>query len=343
MKQQLLPTPQTLFDALPCSEKMAQHVHDNRQRIIQIIQNQRQNFIVVLGPCSMHDPQAALDYARRLKQWQAQANLSHLVLVMRVYFEKPRTTTGWKGLLRDPNLNGTYDIVKGIYQARELLCQLNDMGISCGTEFLDPLVVPYLQDLIVWGAIGARTVESQIHRELASSLACPVGLKNTTMGHIQPAINAMKAVQDAQCFTTINETGQPVMQQTLGNPAPHLILRGGGQQINYDQMTMEWVDQQLQSCQIPNKIMVDCSHGNAQGDHRQQTKVVQALLGQPSFLNGVLMGLMLESHLTDGAQALTEPKALVYGKSITDPCLSWDDTTQILNQIAKALQYRLKQ
>jgi len=300
--------------------------------------------LVVIGPCSIHDPAAALDYARRLKPLRDKYK-GTLEIVMRVYFEKPRTTVGWKGLINDPYLDESYRIDEGLRIARQLLIEINRQGLPAGSEFLDVISPQYIGDLISWGAIGARTTESQVHRELASGLSAPIGFKNGTDGNIKIATDAIQAAERGHHFLSVHKNGQVAVVQTQGNPDCHVILRGG-KAPNYDEASVNAACQDLTAAKLPPTLMVDCSHANSSKQHERQLVVAKDIAGQIAAGSHQVFGVMIESHLQPGAQKFTPGKdkveGLVYGQSITDACLSWDDSLQALQALDVGIKARRK-
>jgi 3-deoxy-7-phosphoheptulonate synthase len=298
--------------------------------------------LVVIGPCSIHDPAAALDYARRLKEVREQYK-DTLEIVMRVYFEKPRTTVGWKGLINDPYLDESFRIDEGLRMARQLLIEINRIGLPAGSEFLDVISPQYIGDLIAWGAIGARTTESQVHRELASGLSAPIGFKNGTDGNIKIATDAIQAAAGGHHFLSVHKNGQVAIVQTNGNPDCHVILRGG-KTPNYDEASIAAAVKDLASAKLPQTLMVDCSHANSSKQHEKQLDVARDISAQISKGSKTVFGVMLESHLKAGAQKFTPGKdtisLLQYGQSITDACLGWDDSMQALQLLSQAINQR---
>ena len=323
-----LSPPLVLKRVLPLSEQGALFVQKARKEIADIIHGRDPRLLVVTGPCSIHDPVAAMDYARRLKELQVQYSDS-LYIVMRVYFEKPRTTVGWKGYINDPHLDDSFDLETGLTRGRELLLQLVDMELPTATEALDPISPQYLSDLISWAAIGARTVESQTHREMASGLSMPVGFKNGTDGNLGIALNALQSAASPHTFIGINQRGEVALVQTAGNPDGHIILRGGSKP-NYDAVSINAAVEQLQKLQLPMAIVVDCSHGNSNKDHNRQGQVAEAVVAQRQLGNTAIIGLMLESHIHAGRQNIVNGKAELYGVSVTDACIDWQATSQLL-------------
>lgn len=326
-------TPETLKKFLPLSTQHASHIEHSRQTIINIINRQDPRFLIVCGPCSIHDPHAALEYAVRLKLL-AEKLQNELYIIMRVYFEKPRTTVGWKGFINDPYHNNSFNIEEGLRLARSLLMKICSLNLPAAMEALDPVVPNYLGDLISWIAIGARTTESQIHRELASNLSMPVGFKNGTDGNINIAINAMKSSALKHHFIGVNQQGQSCVIESRGNPNSHLILRGGITP-NYDSKTIAYVEQQLKQNSLSKSIIVDCSHKNCNDDYFQQIDVAKSIANQLCNGNESIIGIMLESHLNEGSQgAYLPPNESRYGVSITDGCIGWQDTEKLLVELA---------
>ncbi|BAO79911.1 3-deoxy-D-arabino-heptulosonate 7-phosphate synthase [Serpentinimonas raichei] len=339
----VLPPPEHLIRFFPIrGTAVEQLIGQTRRNIHRILQGQDDRLLVVIGPCSIHDPAAALDYARRLQPLREQ-HRDTLEIVMRVYFEKPRTTVGWKGLINDPYLDGSFRIDEGLRIARQLLIEINRLGLPAGSEFLDVISPQYIGDLISWGAIGARTTESQVHRELASGLSAPIGFKNGTDGNIRIASDAILAAARGHHFLSVHKNGQVAIVQTKGNPDCHLILRGG-KTPNYDAASVAAASAELQAAQIPARLMVDCSHANSSKQHQRQIAVAADIGGQIAAGSRSIMGVMVESHLKAGAQKFTPGKdsaqALEYGQSITDACIAWDDSQQLLQGLAEAVAAR---
>jgi 3-deoxy-7-phosphoheptulonate synthase len=334
----LLP-PAILREEIPTSDAVAETVTEGRARVADVITGKSDRFVVVVGPCSIHDPGAALDYARRLAP-VAERLKDELVIVMRVYFEKPRTTVGWKGLINDPNLDDSFQINNGLRIARQLLLDINSLGLPCATEFLDLITPQFLAELIAWGAIGARTTESQTHRELASGLSSPIGFKNGTAGDVKIAVDAVGASSRPHSFVGVTEQGLAAIVHTTGNPHCHVILRGGAAGPNYAAEHVQSAGDALKAAGAHPAVMVDCSHGNSSKDFRRQPVVAAALAEQLAAGQPYLMGAMLESHLVEGNQQLKDPKQLTYGQSITDACISWDATLPILESWAEAIRKR---
>ena len=332
LSQHTLLPPERLHQDVPLSQRASGTVRQARAALGRILQGEDPRLMVVVGPCSIHDIPSAMDYAERLKALADELS-DQLLLVMRVYFEKPRTTVGWKGLINDPRMDDSFHIEEGLYLARRLLVALNDMGLPCGTEALDPITPQYLGDLIAWSAIGARTTESQTHREMASGLSSPVGFKNGTDGDLDVAINAMLSAAQPHAFLGINSAGQVAVTQTRGNPLGHLILRGGAVP-NYDSVAVAQATAALQAAGLPGNIVVDCSHGNSRKNHALQPLVLRDVMHQVADGNRAIKGVMLESHLFEGNQKLGKVQDLRYGVSITDACMGWDSTADSLRGAA---------
>ncbi len=328
---QVLLTPAEIQAKLPLTDLANQNVLKSRKEIEDILDRKDSRKFIVVGPCSIHDIKAAQDYAVKLKELAAQVR-DKLLLIMRVYFEKPRTTVGWKGLINDPDMDDSFHIGKGLLIARSLLLKLAEMGLPAATEALDPIVPQYIGELISWSAIGARTTESQTHREMASGLSMPVGFKNGTDGNIEVAINAMKSAKEPHNFLGINLGGQVSIFQTKGNAYGHIILRGGGGQPNYDAETVKKVEEKLKAANLPPNVVIDCSHGNSNKDYKRQSAVFEDVIGQIAAGDTSIVGLMLESNLCEGNQPLTreERAQLKYGVSVTDPCIGWEETEKII-------------
>ena len=333
LAHELLPTPHQVKDELIASEAVLHGVAEARRRIAAILERKDHRLLVVVGPCSIHDPDAALDYAARLKAL-ADETRDTLYVVMRTYFEKPRTTTGWKGLINDPYLDDTFHVERGIRVARELLLRIAELGLPLATEALDPIMPQYLQDLIAWSAIGARTTESQTHREMASGLSCAVGFKNGTDGSLEVAVNALKSVSSPHRFLGINQAGQVSVVHTRGNANAHIVLRGGNDGPNYDAGAVGACEQALLDAGLAPNVMVDCSHANSAKDHRRQSGVADSVAQQIAAGNRSIVGLMIESNIGAGNQKLGDPTALDYGVSITDACIDWDATDALLRRLA---------
>jgi 3-deoxy-7-phosphoheptulonate synthase len=334
----LLP-PAILLEELPLGDRGSLTVARGREEVSAILNGEDDRLVVVVGPCSIHDPAAALDYGHRLKAL-ADDLAGDLCIVMRVYFEKPRTTVGWKGLINDPHLDGSFVINEGLRRARRLLVDLAELGLPAGCEFLDPISPQFTSDLVSWGAIGARTTESQVHRELASGLSMPVGFKNGTDGGVQIAIDAVRSSAHPHRFLGVTEQGLCAIVATRGNPDCHVILRGGQTGPNHDAASIGAVAKALASAGLPARIMVDASHGNSSKDYRRQPVVAQDIAEQVGGGQRAIFGMMLESFLVDGRQDLTPGQALRYGQSITDACMGWEMTVPVLQDLAKAVRSR---
>jgi 3-deoxy-7-phosphoheptulonate synthase len=335
--KELLP-PIAALEKFPVTEVATTTTFQARQAIHRILAGDDDRLLVVIGPCSIHDPAAALDYGRRLLAMHEEL-AKDLLIVMRVYFEKPRTTVGWKGLINDPHLDGSFDINNGLRIARKLLLDLNDMGVPAATEFLDMITPQYFADLISWGAIGARTTESQVHRELASGLSCPVGFKNGTDGNLKIAIDAIRAASVPHHFLSVTKFGHSAIVATGGNPDCHVILRGG-KTPNYDAEHVAAAVKDLASAGLPEKVMVDFSHANSSKDFRKQITVTDDVAAQIAGGNQAIFGVMVESHIHEGRQDLVEGKSLQYGQSITDACINWSDSEAVLRKLAAAVAAR---
>jgi len=334
----LLP-PAILLEELPITAQASETVAAARQQIEAIVDGRDDRLLVIVGPCSIHDPEAALEYAGKLRPY-IESLRDSLCMVMRVYFEKPRTTVGWKGLINDPDLNGRCNINRGLRLARGLLLDLANMGVPAGTEFLDTITPQFIADLVSWGAIGARTTESQVHRELASGLSMPVGFKNGTGGSYQIAIDGVRAARHPHHFLSVTKQGLAAIVSTSGNASCHIILRGSTRGPNYDQTTIGRVCQALHEQGLPDRVMVDCSHGNSNKDHTNQPLVAQELITQVASGSDSIFGLMLESHLVEGQQKHVVGQPLTYGQSITDACISWETTVPLVDALATAVATR---
>lgn len=331
-----VPAPYELINKLPIDNEISRLVYGTRQEISQILHQKDDRLLVVVGPCSIHDPDSALEYARKL----IQQNINYkeeLLIVMRVYFEKPRTTVGWKGLINDPDLNETYNIGKGVEMARKLLIDLAKLNLPAGTEFLDPISPQYITDIISWGAIGARTAESQIHRELASGLSCPVGIKNGTDGNLKAAIDGIQAANHSHVFLGATKEADIAMLKTAGNNDSHIILRGG-KEPNFDADSVASTLSALKEAEINESIMIDASHGNSQKQFKKQVSVIDSISQQIESGNKNISGVMIESHLVEGNQKISD--SLTYGQSITDACIGWDDTVTCLEKLSNAVKKR---
>jgi 3-deoxy-7-phosphoheptulonate synthase len=338
LSQRVLITPHQLKDELPLSEAASQTVINGRQAVRDILDRKDHRLFLVIGPCSIHDIEAAKDYAQRLKALADQVS-DTLLLVMRVYFEKPRTTTGWKGLINDPYLNDSFKIEDGLHIARRLLLDLAEMGLPTATEALDPISPQYIQDLISWSAIGARTTESQTHREMSSGLSSAVGFKNGTDGSLTVAVNALHSVFSPHSFLGINDKGQVSVINTRGNPYAHVVLRGGGGKPNYDSVSVALAEKELEAAKVSKNIMVDCSHANSNKDPGLQPLVMENVTNQILEGNKSIVGLMVESHINWGAQKIpADLKELKYGVSITDACIDWPTTEAAVLKMAEKLR-----
>jgi 3-deoxy-7-phosphoheptulonate synthase len=331
--------PEALIYEVPIGDAASRLVYTARRELSDIIHGRDSRLIVVIGPCSIHDPAAALDYADKLAR-QAERFRDTLAVVMRVYFEKPRTTVGWKGLINDPDLNDSFDINRGLGIARRLLRDLVDRGLATGTEYLDPISPQYFGDLVCWGAIGARTTESQIHRQLASGLSCPIGFKNSTDGSVQVAVDAVKSAQHPHIFLSVTKQGHSAIFSTAGNDDGHIILRGGGGRSNYDNPSVHYACRVLERAGLVPKLMIDMSHANSNKQHGQQIAVCRDICKQLEEGESRIMGVMIESNLVEGRQDIVPGRPLVYGQSITDACIGWDDSVRCLEALADAAATR---
>ena len=329
--------PAMLIEELGLSPEQSSLVFNVRRQASAIIAGRDRRLLAIVGPCSIHDPQGAREYAARLKE-QADALADRLLIVMRVYFEKPRTTVGWKGLINDPKLDGSFDIDLGLHTARALLRDIVHLGLGTATEYLDPITPQYVGDLVCWAAIGARTSESQIHRQLASGLSCPTGFKNTTNGDVQVAVDAVQSAAHPHIFLSVTKAGRSAIFSTAGNADCHVILRGGGGRTNFDGESARSAGELLERSELPRNVMVDASHANSRKDHRRQLEVCADLARQVAAGGSNVMGVMIESNLVEGRQKLGAD--LVYGQSITDACLGWEDTVACLAELADAVDKR---
>jgi 3-deoxy-7-phosphoheptulonate synthase len=331
--------PVQIHDEIPMTEAAAKTILQARKEVHQVLFGEDDRLIVIIGPCSIHDSEAAHEYAGLLKVVKEQLKRD-LIIIMRVYFEKPRTTVGWKGLINDPDLNNSFNINKGLRIARQLLLDLNTLGIPAATEYLDLITPQYVSDLISWGAVGARTTESQVHRELASGLSCPVGFKNATDGGINIAIDAISSAMSPHHFLSVTKEGRSAIFSTRGNEDAHIILRGGNDMPNYDAINVEKVAEGLEKSGLPSNIMIDFSHANSLKQCQRQMVVAEDVAEQIARGDQRIIGAMVESHLKAGRQNLIKGQALTYGQSITDGCLGWDDTVELLNKLAEAVHKR---
>ncbi len=333
-----LASPAQLAEQIPLSTETADFIMQSRKEIEAVISGEDKRLLVIIGPCSIHDTDAAIDYAKKLTVLRDKYK-NELLIVMRVYFEKPRTTVGWKGLISDPDLDKSFHVAKGLKLARNLLVEINDLGLPAGTEFLDMVTGQYISDLISWGAIGARTTESQVHRELASALSCPVGFKNGTDGNVKIALDAIQASSVPHVLYSPDKSGQMCIYQTHGNPFAHVILRGG-KVPNYHADDIKDTRQRLEKASLPQSIMVDCSHGNSYKDHNKQIDVARSLAEQISQGEESLFGVMIESFIEAGNQAVKEDTPLTYGQSITDACIDLTVSDDILAILAESVKTR---
>ncbi len=334
-----LTPPQRLLGELPLGPERAKAVVEARKQVVEVLHGRDPRLMVVVGPCSVHDPKAALEYARRLAELSKELR-DRLLVVMRVYFEKPRTTTGWKGLINDPHLDGSGDVNAGLRIARKLLLEVVDLGLPVGCEFLDPITPQYISDAVAWGAIGARTAESQTHRQLGSGLSMPIGFKNRTDGNVQIAVDAVRAAAASHAFAGIDDTGAPAILHTTGNPDCHIILRGGHGEPNYHVPQVEDALVTLGVAGLPERLVIDASHDNSGKDPERQYYAAGEIADQVADGNEAIVGVMLESFLVEGRQDLRPGEELTYGQSITDPCIDWEDTVIALERLASAVEAR---
>ncbi|HID81506.1 MAG TPA: 3-deoxy-7-phosphoheptulonate synthase [Chromatiales bacterium] len=332
-------SPDVVRSEYPITERAAKTVYEAREAIHNILHGKDDRLLVIVGPCSIHDTEAALDYANRLLAVRERLQ-DNLQIVMRVYFEKPRTTVGWKGLINDPDLDGSFHINKGLRKARKLLLDLAELGIPAATEYLDLISPQYVAELVSWGAIGARTTESQVHRELASGLSCPVGFKNGTDGGLQIAIDAIGSASRPHHFLSVTKAGHSAIFSTNGNPDCHIILRGGNGQPNYEPEFIQQAAEQLEKAGLPPIMMVDCSHANSRKQYENQVIVGNEVARQIAAGEDRIIGVMMESHLKAGRQDAKPGQPLEYGQSITDACMAWDDTVPVLEKLAEAVGKR---
>jgi 3-deoxy-7-phosphoheptulonate synthase len=327
--------PEALIAEIPVTDAASRTIFTNRHEISDMLHGRDPRLLVVMGPCSVHDPRAALEYASRLAAAARQFR-EQLLVIMRVYFEKPRTTIGWKGLINDPHLDNSFDVNTGLRIARGLMRDIADEGLGIGTEYLDPITPQYLGDLVSWGAIGARTTESQVHRQLASGLSCPVGFKNSTDGSVQVAVDAVKSAAHPHIFLSVTKRGHSAIFSTAGNDDCHIILRGGGGRTNYDAESVKDACQLLEAAGLPPRVMVDMSHANSARQHRRQLEVCADVCRQVSRGDGHIFGVMIESNLVEGSQSIGSPGTMTYGQSVTDACLGWEDSARCLAELATA-------
>lgn len=338
--KELLP-PVAVLEKFPATETASSTTFACRNAIHNILEGKDDRLLVIVGPCSIHDPQAAVEYGKKLKVLRDELG-EQLEVVMRVYFEKPRTTVGWKGLINDPYLNDTFKLNDGLRIGRKLLLDLTDMGLPTASEFLDMITPQYVADLISWGAIGARTTESQVHRELASGLSCPVGFKNGTDGNIKIASDAIRSASSSHHFLSVTKYGHSAIVETAGNPDCHIILRGG-KEPNYSASHVAQIKDELQAAGLPQKVMIDFSHANSSKQFKRQMLVSDDVSEQLASGDDAIFGVMIESHLTEGRQDLVDGVAATYGQSITDACIGWEDTETVLRQLSDAVKARRNQ
>ncbi|MBA3024301.1 MAG: 3-deoxy-7-phosphoheptulonate synthase AroG [Gammaproteobacteria bacterium] len=333
-----LTPPSHLLREFPVTDSAAETTYNARAAIHRILHGAEDRLLVVVGPCSIHDTESAMEYAAKLKE-EAKRHEADLVILMRVYFEKPRTTVGWKGLINDPHLDGSFKINEGLHMARKLLWELNEMGLPCATEFLDVVTPQYTADLISWGAIGARTTESQVHRELASGISCPIGFKNGTDGNLRIAVDAIKAAASPHHFLSVTKAGHTAIFSTNGNEDCHVILRGG-KQPNYDAASIDAAGKELANAGLAARVMVDFSHANSRKEYQRQVEVAEDCTAQLANGEERICGVMIESNLNAGRQDLLPGKPLAKGVSITDGCIGWDDTVRVLDMLAEGVRQR---
>ncbi|MFA5938305.1 MAG: 3-deoxy-7-phosphoheptulonate synthase [Sinimarinibacterium sp.] len=332
-------TPAEIQAELPLTDAASRTTFNARREVQDLLHGRDDRLLVIVGPCSIHDTEAALDYARRLLPLREQLS-KHLQIVMRVYFEKPRTTVGWKGLINDPDLNDQFNINKGLRVGRKLLLQLNEMGVPAGVEYLDILTPQYLTDLVTWGAIGARTTESQLHRELASALSCPVGFKNGTEGSVKVAVDAVMSASHPHRFLSLTHQGHVAIFETTGNEDCHIILRGGSAGTNYDAKSVDAACAALTKVGLRPQVMIDFSHANSSKQHKRQVVVGNDVAHQIAGGDERVIGVMIESHILEGRQDVKPGEPLAYGQSITDACIHWEDTAELLRHLANAVERR---
>jgi 3-deoxy-7-phosphoheptulonate synthase len=332
-------SPAILLEEVPVSDEAAHILLEGRRQASRIIHGEDDRLLAVVGPCSIHDPKAGLEYAARLRK-VAREMEDDLCIMMRVYFEKPRTTLGWKGLINDPYLDETFQINEGLRRGRRVLLEIGELGLPCATEFLDPITPQFIADLVAWGAIGARTTESAVHRQLSSGLSMPIGFKNGTYGTVQLAVDAVVSAAHPHRFLGVTEQGLAAIVQTTGNPDCHVILRGGTSGTNYDEASVAKAAELLDKAGLRASVLVDCSHGNSSKDYRKQPEVAREVARQVAGGSTAIFGVMVESFLEDGRQDLKDPANLKYGLSITDACLGWDATMPVLVELATAVRAR---
>src|SRR5215475_8973308 len=335
--KELLP-PETIRNEFPLTERASEVTYETRQEIHRILHGADDRLLVIIGPCSIHDPKAAVEYAHQLKA-QKDRFQADLLIIMRLYFEKPRTTVGWKGLINDPYLDGSFRINEGLRTARKLLVELNELGMPAGVEYLDVISPQYISDLVSWGAIGARTTESQVHRELASGLSCPVGFKNGTDGNLRIAVDAIRTSQHPHHFLSVTKEGHSAIVSTMGNEDCHVILRGG-RQPNYDASSVDVSCKELSAAGLAQRVMIDLSHSNSQKNYLRQIEGGREVGSQNASGDARIMGVMIESNLKAGRQDLVPGRELVYGQSITDACIGWEESVPLLDELAEAVRAR---
>jgi 3-deoxy-7-phosphoheptulonate synthase len=332
-----LTSPYHLKQELPQSEQVADLVAGSRKAVQQILRGEDRRRLIITGPCSLHDEEATLDYARRLQKAQKGCG-DRVLIIMRAYFENPRTTLGWKGMLYDPHLDGSYDIDEGVRKSRKLLCEIAEIGLPTATEFLDPIVPQYLADLVTWAAIGARTTESQIHRQMASGLSMPIGFKNATDGNLAVALDAIQAASNPHSFLGIDRNGQVAIFETKGNKYGHLVMRGGSNGPNYASEYVVFAEVLLRKGHVPNGLVIDCSHSNSHKNPKRQREALSDIADQIRSGNKSISGVMLESFIKEGKQSIGSAGGLKYGISLTDGCIGWDETEELINELAGAIE-----
>jgi len=341
-REDALPTPRALREELPCSEAQAAHIATSRETVRRILRGEDRRLLVIVGPCSIHEPASAIEFAGRLRELM-EHNADALFPVMRVYFEKPRTRMGWKGLIYDPGLDGEGDIGEGLRAARRILLECARLGVPAASEILDLVTPQYYAELLSWGAIGARTVESPLHRQMASALSAPLGFKNATNGSVQVAIDAIHVAAQAHRFPSISLEGRAIVVATTGNPDAHLVLRGANTGPNYDAASVARAAQALKDADLPARLLIDCSHGNSAKDYRRQPEVAADIAHQLAAGSDAIAGVLLESHLVEGRQDITNGReGLRYGQSVTDGCIGWDSTVAALEGLAQAVRSRAR-
>lgn len=338
MQLDTLPSPQALKRQLQATQRQLDFVHNSRNQLVEILEGNDPRLVLIIGPCSIHDCGSVKEFATRLNVL-AKEVADEFFILMRTYFEKPRTTVGWKGLVYDPHMDGSHDLKEGLTQARSLLLALAECEVPAATEFLDPMTPRYLEDLVTWSCIGARTTESQVHRQFASGLPMPVAFKNNTSGDLEVAVNAVITASHPHTCFGINEEGQAAIMRTQGNALPHVVLRGGKSHSNYDPQSITQALNLLRKAHLPERLLVDCTHGNSRKDHNEQVSVFESILKQYIQGNLGIRGILMESHLSDGSQSLTKQRDdLSYGVSITDPCLGWGSTEKLIRDGARVLR-----